>query len=124
MRARTALMLAPFLVFAGPVYGDEPDLRDGRKAVRTCVACHHFTRDVQKFGPPLVDVIGRPVAADKTYAYSPALKALGGVWTEERLAAFLNNPNEYTPGTTMKFPGFNDMTRARNAAAFIARSQK
>ena len=102
----------------------EPDLREGRKAARACAACHHLTREVRKFGPHLVGVIGRPVAGLPDFEYSAALKALGGVWTEERLADFLNAPQEYAPGTTMKFPGFNDRTKAINAAAFVVRSQQ
>jgi cytochrome c len=51
--------------------------------------------------PGLRGVIGREIASVPGFAYSPALQALEGVWTEERLDAFLKSPGEFAPGTTM-----------------------
>jgi len=101
---------------------DTPDaetLREGRQAAKVCSACHHYGRAKRKFGPHLVKIIGRPIASVR-FPYSDALKALGGEWTEERLAEFLFDPNGYAPGTEMKFDGFKDMEKARAAAAYIA----
>ena len=59
------------------------------QAFEPCKACHALTRDAgQKPGPQLVGVIGRPVAGDPAFDYSPALRAArdkGDIWTRERL---------------------------------------
>jgi cytochrome c len=108
--------------FAAPSVADDRQLRkEARALTKPCKACHDLRREKRKFGPYLVGVVGWPVASVERYKYSDALKALGGVWTEERIATFINNPAAYAPGTNMKFKGFNDMTKARLAAAYLAR---
>lgn len=99
---------------------DRATLKEGRKAIRPCAACHDFRSQRRKFGPNLVQVVGRDVATIEGFRYSDALKRLGGVWTEARLAEFLNDPAAYAPGNAMRFPGFKDMATARAAAAYIA----
>jgi len=100
---------------------DKALLSEGRAAAKVCLACHHFKRAKRKFGPHLVDIIGRPVASAANFQYSNALTALGGVWTEARLAEFLNHPEAYAPGTNMKFDGFQDERKAHAAVAYIVR---
>ncbi|GJD48586.1 hypothetical protein OPKNFCMD_1309 [Methylobacterium crusticola] len=72
-----------------------------------CSGCHQSVRvSGPRIGPPLRGVVGRPVASVRDYPdYSPALRQLGGVWTEERLDAFLRAPRVASPGTTMEFAG-------------------
>lgn len=100
---------------------DKALLNEGRAAAKICHTCHHFKRAKRKFGPHLVDIIGRPVASAAPFQYSDALNALGGVWTEERLAEFVNHPEGYAPGTNMKFKGFQDERKARAAVAYLIR---
>lgn len=95
--------------------------REGRALTKPCKVCHDLRREKRKFGPHLVGIVGRPVASADRYKYSDPLKALGGMWTENRIANFINDPKSYAPGTNMNFKGFNDMTKARLAAAYIAR---
>lgn len=75
----------------------------GALVYETCAACHalHADPDEFYFGPPLAGIIGRQVAADPEFAYSDAMRAFGGKWTEERLAAYLRAPEEEMPGTQM-----------------------
>ena len=65
------------------------------QAFEPCQACHALTKDAgQKPGPQLVGLIGRPVAGDPAFDYSPALRAArdkGDVWTG-RLDLFLSDP--------------------------------
>lgn len=126
MRRALIAALALAAVTIGPTGGalaqdDKALLMEGRIAAKVCLACHHFKRAKRKFGPHLVNIIGRPVASAAPFQYSDALKALGDVWTEERLAAFVNNPAAYAPGTNMKFDGFQDERKARAAVAYIVR---
>lgn len=126
MKPRVLLILAGAIsvalvsATAPAVAEDRQTRRESRALIKPCKACHDFRRENRKFGPHLVGVIGRPVASALGYKYSGALTALGGEWTKERLAAFLNDPQAYVTGTNMKFPGFKDDAKAQRAAAYIA----
>ncbi len=92
----------------------DADVDAGAKAARSCKACHSLEKGgPNKVGPPLWDIVGRPVASVEGYAYSDALETMGGAWTWERLEAFLRKPREVAPGTKMSFGGVRkDETRA------------
>jgi cytochrome c2 len=72
-----------------------------------CSGCHDSRpTEGQKIGPNLFGVVGRKVATFANQAtYSPALRQLGGVWTEARLDLFLKAPREFSPGTAMDYAG-------------------
>ena len=72
------------------------------RALSKCLGCHHFGEtNPTHLAPTLSNLIGRKVAADNFTRYSAALKAVGGTWTRERLAKFLENPADFAPGTAM-----------------------
>lgn len=119
-RLLAAALFALGLSAPPAVAADADTIRAGREAAKICETCHHFTRSVDKFGPPLVGVIGRPVASVARFPYSPAMKGLGGEWTEERIAEFVNDPKAFAPGTSMNFEGYKDMAKARAVAAYVA----
>lgn len=74
----------------------------GQAELASCMACHHFdVTGPTHLAPSLKNIVGRVVASDGFTRYSPGLKAAGGVWTEERLRAFIANPSEFAPGSTM-----------------------
>ncbi len=74
----------------------------GQAELTSCMACHHFDiTGPTHLAPSLKNIVGRVVASDGFSRYSPGLKAAGGVWTEERLRAFIANPSEFAPGSTM-----------------------
>jgi len=79
------------------------DPERGAMVFETCASCHALVHDANEpyFGPHLVGLFGRPVAADPNYDYSQAIESLGGEWTETRLAEYLKAPTVYAPGTTM-----------------------
>ena len=52
-------------------------------------------------GPNLSGIVGRRLASSEGYAYSEALRDLGGRWTPDSLRRFLADPNGVAPGTTM-----------------------
>ncbi len=69
----------------------------------TCQSCHSLGYEGNTaIGPRLWKVVGRPVASEQNYNYSAALRGVGGRWTPERLQAFLQNPSEFAPGTSMQ----------------------
>lgn len=74
-----------------------------------CIDCHI----VDKFGPPLWNVVGRTKGSAKDYTYSAPFAALKGKWTFDELNTFLARPTEVVPGTKMNFIGISDpQTRA------------
>lgn len=72
---------------------------------QVCSACHGATLRGDTFGPSLQSVLDRPVASLADFPYSEALQQLGGRWTRDRLDAFLRNPPQFAPGTSMRFTG-------------------
>jgi cytochrome c len=83
-----------------------------RQVFEPCQACHALTRDAgQKPGPQLAGLIGRPVAGDPAFDYSPVLRAArdkGEVWTKDRLDLFLSDPEALYAGTWMGSPPIRD----------------
>lgn len=86
----------------------------GQSQAKKCAACHTFEEGgPNKIGPHLYDVVGRAKASVADFAYSDAMKAKGGDWTYEDLAAFIADPKGFVPGTKMAFAGVkNDGQRA------------
>ncbi|MDA5095808.1 cytochrome c family protein [Aliiroseovarius sp. KMU-50] len=78
----------------------------GESIFRKCKACHTVEQDGKKrTGPNLWAIVGREVASFEGFKYSDALKAHGGVWSPERLDAFLKKPKAEVKGTKMAFVG-------------------
>ncbi|HMM75044.1 MAG TPA: PQQ-dependent sugar dehydrogenase [Gammaproteobacteria bacterium] len=90
----------------------------GAMLFSACQQCHRVGdgRD-HAIGPDLHAVAGRPIAKAEGYAYSDALRAVDGAWTDERLDAFLRDPQAFAPGTAMQIRGLGE---ADDRAALIA----
>jgi cytochrome c2 len=88
-----------------------------------CSGCHQLSdRSGDRMGPNLAGVVGRPVASLSDYPdYSPALRRLGGSWSEERLSAFLKQPTAVCPGTHMDFAGLADPDQRAAVIAYLKR---
>ncbi len=88
--------------------------------VRLCTACHSVEGgEGHGLGPNLAGVFGAEVGSRSGFAYSEALSALGGVWTEERLDAFLRDPVGFAPGTTMIVAGVEDDEERRFLVEYL-----
>jgi cytochrome c2 len=80
-----------------------------------CVACHRVeARGPERSAPPLVGIVGAPVAAAPWFGYSPALARKGGTWSRAALDAYLANPVGEVPGTFKTLSPITDET-TRNA---------
>jgi len=82
----------------------------------SCSGCHKVENGTShRIGPDLWGIMGRkPGSAPGFVDYSGAMRARGGVWTEEKLDEFIKNPQAAVPGTAMEFAGVADAaTRAR-----------
>lgn len=100
-----------------------PDLLAGEVAFEACARCHGNIDDDEHrpTGPFLAGVVGRAVASNPGFAYSEALKRLGGRWTVERLDAFLKSPSQFAPGTSMQFGGIGDSAQRHAVLQFLRR---
>ena len=108
--------LAERLAAASPERGEEVFL--------VCRACHMIEEGApHTIGPNLWGVIGRPVASAEGYdRYTPAMSALEGTWTPERLDIYLRQPMVEVQGTTMAFPGVPDAGDRADLIAWLNRN--
>ncbi|KNX42707.1 Cytochrome c-550 precursor [Roseovarius tolerans] len=80
------------------------DAAKGEKEFNKCKACHMIASDSEtivkggKIGPNLHGVIGRTMGSVEDFKYSDGLQAkaeAGEVWTEENLAEYVTDPNDF-----------------------------
>ena len=105
----------------------EGDAAAGEKVFNQCKACHMIQSPSEvivrggKVGPNLYGVIGRTMGSVEGFKYSDGLKAkhdAGEVWTEETLAAYATDPNEFL-GSRFKMT-FKLRKGAEDVAAYLA----
>ena len=74
----------------------------GERRVAVCKSCHTFEEGgANGTGPNLWNKMGAEIASKPGFTYTSALAALEGVWTWERMDAYLQNSQEYVPGGGM-----------------------
>ncbi|WP_338065647.1 c-type cytochrome [Ensifer aridi] len=80
----------------------EPSTAGGERLFRSrCGSCHSVNMGENRVGPHLAGILGRKAGSVAGARYSKALTASGFAWDEDRLQAYLNNPRQVVPGTTM-----------------------
>ncbi|HEY5712987.1 MAG TPA: c-type cytochrome [Allosphingosinicella sp.] len=126
MRVVAAGALALLALAAAP----PPAVNDnaGARVFAQCVACHAIEpgRNTPA-GPTLHGVVGRPVAAQPGFNYSPALRRFAASnprWTPELLDRFLADPERVVPGTEMGLIGLRDPAQRRAVIAFLDGSRR
>lgn len=91
----------------------------GEKIFLQCKACHVLEEGVNRVGPSLHGIIGRPAGQVPGYNYSPANKNSGLTWTEEQLFTYLEAPQKTIPGTKMAFAGLKQPQDRANVIAYL-----
>lgn len=112
--------LAAFLCLASPALA-EGDAIAGRTVFKKCAPCHS-TEPVNRVGPTLSGIVGRPVATIADYTYSPAMRDFadgGRVWSEAQIAEYLLSPKAMVPGTRMTFAGLKKIEDIANLIAYL-----
>lgn len=96
------------------------DPERGRIAFAKCASCHEVGRAAHGgFGPQLNGIIGRQAGATTDFRYSAAMKQAGFVWTEDKLRAFLNSPDDVVPGNKMRFWGLRSDREIDDLLAYL-----
>ncbi len=123
--AAPALLAAAACVQAAPP-GDAATLAAGERAYQKCYSCHSLEGpDATTQGPSLKSIVGRAVAAEAGFAYSPAMRAYAARqprWTREALDAFIADPQAVAPDNEMGFFGIRDAAERRALLEFLAGS--
>lgn len=85
------------------------DPAKGEQVFKKCAACHNAEPGgANALGPALHGVMGRAIAGHPGFAYSEALKSIGGAWDWEKMSAWLANPKKFAPGNKMTFAGLSN----------------
>ena len=102
----------------------EPTRKRVWEQVNACAECHTFSLTPGEHGPSLLRVWGRQVGVSDWDGYSGALAPKKGVWTETRLAAFIDDPARWAPGTSMPDPAIDDPRLLAGLATLLRRLEE
>jgi cytochrome c len=91
----------------------------GEKVFIQCKTCHVTDPGVNRIGPSLHGIVGRPAGQVAGYNYSPANKNSGITWSEAKLFQYLENPQRIVPGTKMAFGGIADNQKRADLIAWL-----
>lgn len=95
------------------------DATRGQKVFGQCRTCHTVEAGVNKVGPSLAGIVGRPAGTIPGFRYSPANKNSGITWSEDVMFAYLENPRKYIPGTYMSYVGLKDPQQRADVIAYL-----
>ena len=96
------------------------DAAKGAAIFRQCQLCHSAEKGVNKEGPSLYGVIGRPAGNIADYAYSDAIKAAaakGLIWSSDTVVKYLANPHRF-------FVDYLGDPSTRNKMAFMLANEQ
>jgi cytochrome c len=100
---KTALAALAAIGLAAPVHA-AGDAEQGARIFAKCKTCHSIASDTEvivkggKVGPNLYGVVGRPAASEPDFRYGKGIEAAaakGLVWTEDEIAAYVQNPSKF-----------------------------
>ena len=91
---------APATVFAPSALAQDAAAGERQFKAR-CGSCHSVEAGQNRIGPELSRVVGREAGSVDGARYSAALKRSGIVWDAGTLDAYLANPRQAVPGTSM-----------------------
>lgn len=99
------------------------DPAKGEKVFRQCKSCHDIgDKAKNKIGPALNGIFGTEAASVADFKYSDAFLAKKKerlVWTEENLAAYLEKPADFIPGSKMTFAGLRKEDQREDVIAYL-----
>jgi cytochrome c len=103
------------------VYLAKADPAHGQQVFNKCMACHNADKGgANQMGPNLWGILGAGIAEDRNgFAFSDALKKVGGTWNWDNLSKWLTSPKAFAPGTKMTFAGLSNPQDRADVEAFL-----
>ena len=97
------------------------DAAKGAKVFKKCAACHTVNQGgANGIGPNLYGTLGEPIGQGKGgFAFSDALKGVGGNWDFDKMNAWLTSPRKFANGTKMTFAGLGNPQDRANVIAYL-----
>ncbi len=110
---------APEVPIASLLPGGDP--AKGAEVFKKCAACHTINQGgANGIGPNLYATMGEAIAQGKGgFAFSDALKAVGGTWDWDKMNAWLTSPRKFAPGTKMTFAGLSNPQDRANVILYL-----
>jgi cytochrome c len=95
----------------------------GERIFQYCYSCHSVVPgETNLQGPNLAGIIGRPIAAQEGFDYSPAMRSFAAresAWSEALLDRFTAEPEAVVPKTSMQFHGIDDPAERADLIAYL-----
>jgi cytochrome c len=102
---------------------EDGDPARGEKVYQYCYSCHSVRPDEKNLqGPNLRGIVGRRIAAQKEFPYSPAMRAFAQRetrWSEMLLDRYLTAPYKAVPKTSMAFAGIDEAEERADLIAYL-----
>ena len=97
------------------------DAAKGAEVFKKCAACHTINSGgANGIGPNLYGTLGEAIGQGKAgFAFSDALKGVGGSWDFEKMNAWLTSPRKFAAGTKMTFAGLSSPQDRANVLLYI-----
>lgn len=97
------------------------DPAKGADVFKKCAACHTINQGgANGIGPNLYHTLGEPVGQGKGgFAFSDALKGVGGTWDFDKMNAWLTSPRKFANGTKMTFAGLSNPQDRANLIVYL-----
>jgi cytochrome c len=95
------------------------DAEAGKKVFNKCKICHTLEAGVNKVGPSLAGVIGRPAGTVEGFKYSEAMAGSGLTWDAATIDQYLADPKGFVPGNKMAFVGLKKEEERANVIAYL-----
>lgn len=116
-----ALLASLLLATATPLLAADCAPQAGAKTfANKCAMCHVTAAGAPPtVGPNLHGVVGRAIGKEAGFAYSEALTATDGPWSEARLDQFLTAPQQAFPGTAMPFAGLKSPAERQQLLCYL-----
>ena len=97
------------------------DAAKGAEVFKKCGACHTVNQGgANGIGPNLYATLGEAIGQGKGgFAFSDALKSVGGNWDFDKMSAWLAGPRKFAPGTKMTFAGLSSVEDRANVIVYL-----
>jgi cytochrome c2 len=118
------IVIEPGGIESDPAMEGLTKVQRGELLFSQCSGCHKLENGGNHgIGPNLQGTFERPIATAPGYTYSEALKRSSGRWTDENLDAFLADPLNFAPGTSMQFNGIDDPAERASLIEYLKSRQ-